>query len=81
MKDEHRLRVFKNRVLRNIFGAKRNEVTEEWRRLHNKELYDTFLSQFIIGVIKPRIIRLAEHVARIGRGEVHTGLWWGNQRA
>jgi hypothetical protein len=81
LKDEYRLRVFRNRVLRNIFRPKREEVTEEWRRLHNKELYDTFLSPNIIRVLKPKIIRMAEHVARFGRGEVHTGLWWGNLRA
>jgi len=80
LKDEHRLRVFKNRALRNIFGPKREEVTAEWRRLHNK-MYDTFSSPNIIRVIKPRIIRLAAHVARIGRGEVHTEFWWGNLRA
>jgi len=81
LKDEHRLRVFKNRVLRNIFGPKRDEVIKKWRKLHNKDLYDTFSSPNIIRVIKPGIIRLAEHVARIGRGQVHTGLWWGNLRA
>jgi hypothetical protein len=72
--------VFKNRVLRNIFGPKRDQVTGEWRTLLNNELYDMFSSSNIIRVIKPRIIKLAEHVARIGRGEVHTGLWWGNLR-
>jgi hypothetical protein len=42
MSEEHRLRVFENRVLRNIFGPKRDEVKGEWRRLHNEELYDLY---------------------------------------
>jgi hypothetical protein len=49
--EECRLRVFKNRVLRRIFGPKRDEVTGEWRRLHNKELYDLYSSPNIIRVI------------------------------
>jgi hypothetical protein len=42
LREEHRLRVFNNRVLRKIFGHKRNEVNGKWRRLHNEELYDTY---------------------------------------
>jgi hypothetical protein len=52
IKEEHRLRVFENRVLRRKFGPKRDEVTEEWRRLHNKELYDLYFSPNIIRTIK-----------------------------
>jgi hypothetical protein len=59
-------RSFENRVLRRIFGPKRDEVTGEWRRLHNKELYALYSSQNIIRVIKSRRIRWAEHVARMG---------------
>jgi hypothetical protein len=53
-KEEHRLRVFENRVLRRIFGPKREEVTEEWRKLHNEELLNLCLSLSIIRQIKSR---------------------------
>jgi hypothetical protein len=78
--EEPRLRVFENRVLRKIFGPKRDEVTEEWRRLHNEELYDLYSSPNIILLIKSRRMRLAGHVVRMGREEVHTGFWWENLR-
>jgi hypothetical protein len=52
VREEHRLRVFENRVLRRIFGPKRDEVRHEWRRLHKKELYDPYSSPDIIQVIK-----------------------------
>jgi hypothetical protein len=58
--------VFENRVLRRIFGPKRDEVTGEWRRLHNEELNDLYSSPNIIRVIKSRRMRLAGHVARMG---------------
>jgi hypothetical protein len=60
------MRVFENRVLRGIFGPKRDEVTGEWRRLHNKELYALYSSPNIIQVIKSRRLRWAGHVARVG---------------
>jgi hypothetical protein len=68
LREEHRLRVFKNRVLRRIFGPKRDGVTGEWRRLHNEELNDLYSSPNIFRVIKSRIIRWAGHVARMGEG-------------
>jgi hypothetical protein len=71
--EECRLWVFENRVLRRIFGPKRDEVTGEWRRLHNKELYALYSSPSIIRVIKSRRLRCAGHVARMGREDVNTG--------
>jgi hypothetical protein len=58
--------VFENRVLRRIFGPKRDEVTREWRRLHNEELNDLYSSRNIIRVIKSRRMRWAGNVARMG---------------
>jgi hypothetical protein len=62
LKEEHRLRVFKNRVLKRILGLKRDEVTGEWRKLHNEELHDLYSLPSIIRIIKLRI-RWAGHVA------------------
>jgi hypothetical protein len=58
--------VFENRVLRRIFGPQRDEVTGEWRKLHNKELHDLYSSQSIIRIIKSRTMRWAGHVTRMG---------------
>jgi hypothetical protein len=66
LREECRLRVFENKVLRRIFGPKRDEVTGEWRRLHNKELHALYSSPSIIRVIKSRRLRWAGHVARMG---------------
>jgi PAS domain-containing protein len=66
LKEEHRLRVFENRVLRRIFGYKRDEVTGEWRKLHNEELRELYSPPSIIRMIKSRRIIWAGHVARIG---------------
>ena len=68
LRGERRLRVFENRVLRRIFGSKRDEVTGEWRKLHNEELNDLYCSPNIFRVIKSRTIRWAGHVARKGGG-------------
>jgi hypothetical protein len=57
--------VFENRVLRRIFGPKWDEVTSEWRKLHNKELQDLYSSPSIIGIIKSRRMKCAGHVARM----------------
>jgi hypothetical protein len=77
LREEQRLWVFENRVLRRIVGPKRDEATGEWRRLHNEELNDLYSAPNIIRVIKSRRMRLAGHVARMGAREVHTGFWWG----
>jgi hypothetical protein len=60
------LRVFENRVLRRIFGPKRDEVTAGWRKLHNEELHGLYSSSSIVRVIKARRMRWAGHVARMG---------------
>ncbi|KAJ4431573.1 hypothetical protein ANN_20172 [Periplaneta americana] len=67
LREEHRLRVFENKVLRKIFGAKRDEVTEEWSKLHNTELHALYSSPDIIRNIKSRRLRWAGHVARMGK--------------
>jgi hypothetical protein len=79
LKEEHRLRVIENMVLRKMFGPKRDEVKGEWRRLHNEELYDLYSLSRIVRVIKFRRIRWARNVARMGI-EMHTEFWWGNMR-
>jgi hypothetical protein len=66
LREEHRLRVFENRVLRRIIGPKRDKVTAEWRKLHNEELHILYSSPNIIRQIKSRRIRWAGHVARMG---------------
>jgi hypothetical protein len=65
---EHRVRVFENRVLRRIFGPKRDEVTGEWRKLHSGELHNLYSSPDIIRRIKLSRMRWAGHVARMGEG-------------
>ena len=66
MREERKLRVFENMVLRRIFGPRRDEGTGEWRRLHNEELSDLYSSPNIVRVIKSRRMRWAGHVARMG---------------
>jgi hypothetical protein len=65
LREEYRLRVFDNRVLRRIFGPKRDEVTGGWRKLHNEELHGMYSSPSIVRVIKARRMRWARHVARM----------------
>jgi hypothetical protein len=80
LREEHRLRVFENRVLRRIFGPRRDKVTGEWRKLHNEELRDLYSSPNIIGIIKSRRLRWAGHVARMGRRRKRIGYWWESKR-
>jgi hypothetical protein len=66
VREEYKLRVFENRVLRRIFGPKRDRVAGGWRKLHNEELYYLYSSPSIIRIIKSRRMRFAGHVARMG---------------
>jgi hypothetical protein len=66
LRKEHRLWVFENKVLRGIFRQRRDEVTGEWRKIHNEELHDLYSSPSIIRIIKARSMRWAGHVARMG---------------
>jgi hypothetical protein len=65
LREERRLRVFENRVLRSVFGPKRDEVTGEWRKLHNEELNNLYSLPNIERVVKSRQMRWAGHVARM----------------
>jgi hypothetical protein len=72
--------VFENRVLRRIFGLKRDEVTGEWRKLHNNQLHDLYSLPSTIRIIKFRRMRGAGHVARMGRRGPLIEYWWESQR-
>ena len=69
-----RLGVFENRVLRRIFGPRRDEVTGRWRRLHNEKRNDLYSSPNTVWVMKSRRMRWVGHIALSGRGEVRTGV-------
>jgi len=68
LREERRLRVFENRVLRRIFGPKSDEIIGEWRKVHNEELNVRYSSPNIVRVIKSRRMRWAWHVAGMGEG-------------
>jgi hypothetical protein len=68
--------VFENRVLRRTFGPKRDEVTGEWRKLHNEELHNLYSSPDIIRQVKSRRMRWAGHVACMGEERKRTRFWW-----
>ena len=74
---ERKLRVFENKGLRRISGPRRDEVTGEWMRLHNEDLYS---SPNIVRVIKSRRMRWTGHVAPMGEDRGCIGSWWGNRR-
>jgi hypothetical protein len=80
LREEHRLKVFENRVLRKIFGPKMEE-DEPWRKLHNDELHSLYSSLNIVRVINSRRMRWAGHVARIGEGRGVYRVWLGGQKA
>jgi hypothetical protein len=69
LREERRLRVFENRVLRRIFGPKRDEVTGKWTKLHHEVLNVLYCSPNIVRVVKSKIMRWAEYVARMGKGK------------
>jgi hypothetical protein len=77
-KEERRLRLFENMVLRRIFGPKRDEVTGDWRKIHNEELNDLYSTR-IIWVIKIEKNETGGSYSTHG-GEVYTGFWWGNMK-
>jgi len=80
LREEWKLRVFENMVLRRIFGPRRDEITGEWRRLHKEELNDLYSSHNIVRVIKSRRMRWAGHVARMGEERGCIGSCLGNRR-
>jgi hypothetical protein len=77
LREEHRLRVFENGMLRKIFGSKSDEVTGEWRKLHNEELYDLYSSLNVIQVSKSIRIRWVEHVTHMGERRGAYRVWGG----
>jgi len=80
LREERRLRVFENRVLRRVFGPKRDQVTGEWRKLHNEELTDLYSIPNIVRVVKSRRMRWAGHVARMEEGRGVYRVLMGNLR-
>ena len=80
LREERKLRVFENKVLRRMFGPRRDEVTEDWRRLHNEELNDLYSSPNIVRVINSRRMRWVGHVARMGEERSAYRVLVGNRR-
>jgi hypothetical protein len=72
--------VFEKRVLRTIFRPKRDEMTKEWRKLHNEELHDLPSSPSIIRILKSRRMRWVGHVAQMGSRGTLIGCWWESQK-
>ena len=80
LREEYRLRVFENRVLRRIFGPKRDEITGKWRKLHNEKLNDLYYSPNIVQVIKSKRMRCVGCVACMGERRGVYMVLWGNLR-
>jgi hypothetical protein len=80
LREEHRLRVFENRVLRRIFESTRDKVRGGWRKLHNVELHNFYCWPHTIRMTKSRRMRWAEHVARMRRRGIRIGYWWESQK-
>jgi hypothetical protein len=72
--------VFENRVLRRIFGPKRDEVMGGWIQLHNEELHKLYSPPSIVRIIKSRRMGWAWHVERMGLRSMHVGHWWESQK-
>jgi hypothetical protein len=72
--------VFENRVLRKIFGPKREEVIIGWRRMHDEQLHNLYCLPSIIKMIKSRRVRWEGHVARVGSRGMHIGFWWESRK-
>jgi hypothetical protein len=77
VREKRRLRVFENKMLRGIFGPKRDKVTGKWRIFHNEKLTDLYSSANIIRVIKSRRMTWAGHVSRMGESRSAYRVWWG----
>jgi hypothetical protein len=80
LREEQRLRVIENRVLRRTFTLKSDEVTGRWRKLHNEKLHNLYSSPSIIRMIKLWRMRLAGNVTQIWRRGMHVGHWWEIQK-
>jgi hypothetical protein len=74
------LRVFENRVLRRVFGPKRDEMMGDWRKLHSEELHNLYSTPDIIRIMKSRRMKWAGHLARMGKRGMHIGCWWESQK-
>jgi hypothetical protein len=80
LREEHRLRLFENRMLRRIFGPKRDKVAGGWRKVHNEELHNLYSSLNIVTMIKPKRMRWTGHIARMGEKRNDIGYWWESQK-
>jgi hypothetical protein len=80
LREEHRLRVFENWVLRRIFVPKEDEVRGGWGKLYNKEPHNVYTSSSIIRMIKLRRMRWAGYMGQMGREKMYIGFWWESQK-